>query len=86
MQTLKQRAIHAVLNLPDMADIEDIENELRRIVTELKKDTIEPSSFALAEKTLAGSFEELRQICLEENYRLEIPERINRANDFSSDS
>ena len=40
----------------------------------------------LKQRTInAVSFEEFRQICLEENYRLEIPERINRDNAFSSD-
>jgi len=36
--------------------------------------------------SIATAFEELRQLCTEENYQIEIPNRCNRENTFLDDS
>ena len=42
--------------------------------------SVDESTVALARPSLADAFAELRRICAEENYALEIPERENRRN------
>jgi hypothetical protein len=36
-----------------------------------------------AEKSLAQAFNDLRKLCLEEDYILEVPERVDRINTFA---
>jgi antitoxin (DNA-binding transcriptional repressor) of toxin-antitoxin stability system len=36
--------------------------------------------------SIAAAFEELRQLCIEENYQIEIPNRCTRENTFLGDS
>lgn len=85
MQILKHRTIEAISRLPDTADIKDIQNVLKRITKEAKDKIPEVPHIKGTEKTLASAFRQLRQICLEENYHLDVPGRINRENLFSGD-
>lgn len=61
-----QQPIAVLIDYQDWLEIEKIIN----INNELKN------------KSLADSFQEIRQICQEENYFLEIPKRWNRDNAF----
>jgi len=49
-----------------------------------------PDDFTKAGKpgkkcSIAAAFEELRQLCIEENYQIEVPDRCNRENAFWGD-
>jgi len=35
--------------------------------------------------SISAAFEELRQLCIEENYQIEVPDRCNRENAFWGD-
>lgn len=45
----------------------------------------QPSSSNLHPANLAEALSKLQQICTEENYTLDVPSRLNRANPFSDD-
>jgi hypothetical protein len=81
MEELLEKRKADLLSSEEVTELESI-GELDRILTHINamkiSNSCETGIELDSQKSLADSFAELREICREENYVLELPERVNR--------